>query len=188
MPAPRRAFNVLVTFLVSGLWHGAAWQFVLWGGINGGAVVGTELAKRNSPGRKATPGEIPGGEGLLPSPQTLLRMLLTFGIVCLAWVFFRAQSMSDALLILQRIALDAFSSPGYAALVTLIDDNKFVRKSLIVLLVFVLIEWVQRRRDCPLESGGYPLPVRWAAYTFLIWITLDLTPQSGGQEFIYFDF
>ena len=186
--APRRALNVVATFVLSGLWHGAAWHFVLWGGINGGAMVGSELPKRGKGSNKATADDVPGGERLLPTAGTLARMLSTFCIVCVAWVFFRAETMGDALLILGRIAQDLFSGPGYLAVATSLDGSKFARKTLVVLVLFVFIEWLQRRRGCPLELDHWRLPARWATYTLLIWATFDLVPQSGSQEFIYFTF
>jgi alginate O-acetyltransferase complex protein AlgI len=184
----RRAANVMITFLVSGFWHGAAWQFLLWGGINGGAVVCSSSPSRARKSKKATPSDVPGGDRLLPNPLTIFKITGTFAIVCLAWVFFRADTMSDALLIVQKIVNDAFSPTGYMHVATLLDSDKAARKTIVVLLLFVLIEWIQRRRECPLELIRWPLACRWAAYTVLIWATLDLLPQSGGQEFIYFEF
>ena len=49
-------------------------------------------------------------------------------------------------------------------------------------------EWIQRRQECPLTLQGWPLPLRWTAYTATIWMTLYWMPQSGGGEFIYFEF
>ncbi len=185
----RRALNVLVTFLSSGLWHGAAWRFVVWGGIHGGFVAGWQPpGSASGTGPAAARSDVPGGERMIPRLGTLLKMLLTFAIVCLTWVFFRAESLSDSLLILGKIASDAFSPAGYQAIAVMYDTDKAVRKSLVLLVALVLVEWLQRRHACPLELGRWPTPLRWATYTVLIWATLDLVPPSAGQEFIYFDF
>ncbi len=184
----RRAFNVLATFLLSGLWHGAAWQFVWWGAGHGAAVAGAGLARGRSAAARLTPDSVPGGERLVPDPRTLVRIAVTFGVTCLAWVLFRAQTMNDAFLIVSRIAEDALSGRTYLALIDRIDRDSFMETTVIVLVVFVAIEWVQRRLPCPLEISRWPLAVRWATYTTLIWLTLDLMPQSGGHEFIYFEF
>lgn len=77
----RTYFNLFVTMLLGGLWHGAAWNYLVWGGIHGGV-----LAFERSMGRKS-PYEF------LPKP---LRMLLTFIIVLIAWVFFRAANLQHA--------------------------------------------------------------------------------------------
>lgn len=179
----RRFANLLVTFLVSGLWHGAAWRFVIWGGINGIAAATT----RPGNGRE-NQSHTPGGESDLPSPKTLLHMAGTFAVICAAWVFFRATTFGDATLILQSIGRDMFSISAYQSVVEAIDQDRFLRNSIVLLLLFVTWEWVQRREECPLTFRGWPLPARWSAYSATVWLTLFLMPQTGGQEFIYFAF
>ncbi len=97
---PRWAFNVMVTFLLSGFWHGASWSFVVWGALNGLAILPSRLSPRPQTGRTA---EAPGGNEDLPRLKTLGRMALTFGVVCLGWVFFRAKTLADAALILRKM-------------------------------------------------------------------------------------
>jgi D-alanyl-lipoteichoic acid acyltransferase DltB (MBOAT superfamily) len=184
----RRALNVMITFVVSGLWHGAAWPFVVWGGINGGAVVAAQCIRPRKGEKTVSPTDVPGGERLIPHPITAFKILGTFALVCLTWVFFRAESMGDALLILQKMAVDAFSVSGYLDIAAALDSNKALRTTIIVLAIFVAVEWLQRRQECPLEISHWPLPLRWATYTAILWVSLDLVPRSGGQEFIYFEF
>jgi alginate O-acetyltransferase complex protein AlgI len=91
--------NLLLTMLLGGLWHGAAWTFVVWGALHGVALVvhrewGRRVAPASAPGRVA--------RGLGP--------LLTFGWVCLAWIFFRAPSLDVALAAVRAAVL--FDSPG----------------------------------------------------------------------------
>jgi D-alanyl-lipoteichoic acid acyltransferase DltB (MBOAT superfamily) len=195
----RRSLNLLVTFLVSGLWHGAAWRFVVWGGINGAAATGVASLKRNRQASGASnahgqavdrghSGAVPGGDADFPRPATLLRIWLTFAIVCAAWVFFRAETYGDAVGILGTIVRDAVSPTAYQAVLDSFDDNKFLRITGVLLLLFVLWEWFQRRQECPLNLSGRPLVVRWSAYTAVFWMMLYWMPQSGSQEFIYFEF
>ncbi len=95
----RKYFNVMLVFLVSGFWHGAAWTYIIWGGLNGGYQVVGEITKplrdrllaflrvnRESLGHK------------------LLQTLISFVLICVAWVFFRANSLHDAVGIFRRIA------------------------------------------------------------------------------------
>jgi D-alanyl-lipoteichoic acid acyltransferase DltB (MBOAT superfamily) len=180
---PRSALNMLVTFLVSGFWHGAAWQFLCWGGLNGVATAATAAARGT-----ASRGETPGGERLIPGPGTLVRILCTFAIVCTGWVFFRAEGMDDAWLILSKMFGDALSWPSAVAAAQVVAADRFLRTTLLVLAIFVLVEWLQRRHGCPLQLVYCPLPLRWTVYTVVFWSTLDLMPPSGGQQFIYFDF
>jgi alginate O-acetyltransferase complex protein AlgI len=92
--------NILLTMLLGGLWHGAAWTFVLWGAIHG---VWQVLERR---------GLIYGGVAPTGRRQRLLRGLITFHVVCLAWVFFRAESFTSALAMLGRLVTGWTSAPG----------------------------------------------------------------------------
>ncbi len=87
--------NLFLTMVIGGLWHGAAWKFVVWGAIHGGAMC-AERAWRRSHEPATTPG------------ARVLHWLVTFHVVCLAWVFFRADDFSAALSVLGR--LTAFGS------------------------------------------------------------------------------
>ncbi|MBV8431454.1 MAG: MBOAT family protein, partial [Solirubrobacterales bacterium] len=94
----RTAFNVFVTMLIAGLWHGAAWTFVAWGAYHGAAQVVGMLRRR---------------AGHSPADPTWTSRLITFHLVCLGWVLFRAQSFANALAVLSRLV-----HPGPAPLVT----------------------------------------------------------------------
>lgn len=179
----RRVANLLVTFLISGLWHGAAWRFVIWGGVNGVAAANPASQKSSDAATEA-----PGGDANFPRPATLLRIWSTFAVICAAWVFFRAETLGDAAFIFSAIAQDAFSVSAYQAVLDSFDQDSFLRKTAILLLLFVLWEWFQRRHECPLTFHRWTLPMRWTAYTAMLWMTLYWMPQSGGQEFIYFEF
>jgi hypothetical protein len=169
--------------LVSGLWHGAAWRFLVWGGINGLAAA----VPTGTPGGNHQ-ADVPGGDANLPRPATLLRMAVTFAVICAAWLFFRAETFADATSILYRIAADMLSGQGYRALVDSFDQDRFLRTTAILLLLFVLWEWLQRRQECPLSMDRLPVPMRWATYTAMFWLTIYWMPQTAGQEFIYFEF
>jgi alginate O-acetyltransferase complex protein AlgI len=86
---PRTYVNLLATMLLGGLWHGAAWTFVAWGGIHGAGLA----AERFHRDRRASRG-VPESDGTRPG--RVLRRVLTFHLVCLAWIFFRADSFSRA--------------------------------------------------------------------------------------------
>jgi D-alanyl-lipoteichoic acid acyltransferase DltB (MBOAT superfamily) len=117
----RQYVNMLIVFLASGLWHGPNWTYVIWGGLNGLyqvlAVVRDKLLARF--GLIATPARQIHSPASEPKPHSPIRVvvntLITFVLIMLTWVFFRARNLSDALLILQRIATlswsDTISSP-----------------------------------------------------------------------------
>ncbi|MCB0765410.1 MAG: MBOAT family protein, partial [Flavobacteriales bacterium] len=77
----------MITFLVSGLWHGASWTFIIWGALHGVYMVLGQLFRTHGPRTTATV-----VTDRLPRSRRVLQALLTFGLVALAWVFFRATS------------------------------------------------------------------------------------------------
>ena len=181
---PRRVCNVLVTFLLSGLWHGASWNFVAWGAINGLAVLPETLSSN-----RATRGvsEVAGGESILPSPKTAGRMLLTFALVCLGWIFFRAHSLSDACLIVQRIFRDVFYLEGYFLGLTRLQERPAGTFVLWMIVLVALVEWLQRREPHALTVHRWPQALRWAAYLALATAIVLAGTYSTGL-FIYFQF
>lgn len=183
-PPWRRAVNVLVTFLLSGLWHGAAWRFLVWGAVHGTAVI----AVRSGNPQWSSTADIPGGSSLLPSPRALLRMLSTFTIVCFGWIFFRAADLSQALQIIYRIVADALSPAAYDALRATLNSDPTLCTTLLLLTVFVVLEWIQRQQPHVLRLTTWPVPCRWAVYSLLIWGGLNLMPTDQVNPFIYFAF
>jgi alginate O-acetyltransferase complex protein AlgI len=174
----RQARNVMVTFLLSGLWHGASWNFVIWGGLNGLAVLPGVLW---ASGPRAGAGDVPGGERDWPSLRTVLQMTGTFLFVCVTWVFFRAATLQDALTVLGRVATGPWT---LAAVRSALDGHHLV---LGLMLGFVAVEWLARRHRHPLHWPALPRPLRWAGYTTLLWLTLWNAQPTGGA-FIYFQF
>src|SRR5207302_1258953 len=93
----RASINVIITFLLCGLWHGASWTFVIWGGVHGASLAVHRAWAVWNPLASLTNHR--GFQFAWP----LFSRLLTLGTVLLAWVFFRAQSLADAVCYLGRI-------------------------------------------------------------------------------------
>ncbi len=92
----RTAVNVLITMLIGGLWHGAGWTFVVWGGLHGvGQVVGRLRRRRRVEHGRSPDPRTPG--------EVLRARVVTFHLVCLGWVFFRAESIGSAFEVLGRL-------------------------------------------------------------------------------------
>jgi D-alanyl-lipoteichoic acid acyltransferase DltB (MBOAT superfamily) len=171
----RWVLNVMTVFLVSGLWHGASWTFVIWGGLHGlYSVVGRATSGyRESLWRHSR---------LMPL-RPLVATIVTFHLVLVAWVFFRASRTSDALLILRRGLTDWQGRvwQGDSQLTTVI--------SALSIAVLVLAEYLlQRPRPSAsaTPSFAWPVAVRWATYIVLFLCIAVLGVSSSG--FIYGNF
>jgi len=170
----RWLLNVMIVFVVSGLWHGANWTFIVWGALHGALYL---ISVRVWPQSRRMAAETPGGESLLPSAATALQMALTFFLTCLAWVFFRAASVGESLTILRKIAVDV---------VTTKPALMYKQAAIWIVLLFA-IEWVQRRYANPLHLERFPRPLRWSLYYAFAVVILLFAPMHY-TPFIYFQF
>lgn len=180
---PRWYLNLMIVFLVSGLWHGAAWTFVLWGGLHGLYVVG-DVASKSLRGKLAQR----LGLDRQPTIQVMLSGFVTFSLVCLAWVFFRANSVAEAFLLLNNLLplthFDNLNAP-WAAVVS--NPTQQMALSLGLILLLVTAHWVQEQRWPTVTLWQRPLWFRWAAY---LGLTLAIMNLGITEEvpFIYFQF
>ncbi len=186
----RTARNVLVTFVVSGLWHGAGYNYLIWGLLNGLLVMPFILWPRKrgdaAPAREggATPLAGPG----IPLASSIIPLAgsaATFVAICVTWVFFRSRTPADAWSILTRIVTD----PGLGSRSLFDGTGRFGESGMILLvLLLVGVEWFTRHRDHPLGVlAGLPRPVRWLVYTGILWAIIYSIP-SATTPFIYFQF
>jgi alginate O-acetyltransferase complex protein AlgI len=168
---PRRVFNVLVSFLVVGIWHGANWTFVVWGLLNGLYQVPGILLGRTTPRDTVAHGR------WRPSLREAAAMLGTFLLAMLAWVFFRADSLAQAAGYLGRF----FTHPGGGL------DTAYV-PYLVLCAALLGVEWLQREQPFTLRQlRRVPLPVRWAGYCALLLAVLVLGAH-GASPFVYVQF
>jgi D-alanyl-lipoteichoic acid acyltransferase DltB (MBOAT superfamily) len=168
----RQIWNICVTFTVSGLWHGANWTFVIWGALNGLYYLPLMLRGK----QKQWTGNAAEGR-LLPGLREGAAMLLTFALTLLAWVFFRAESLTHALSLLGRIFGSAWAVP---------DADRY-GQALVVALAGLLVEWLQRDKQHALDVSAWPVPVRWATY-LAAGAAVVVLGSFGSSEFIYFQF
>jgi len=149
--------NLFLTFFISGIWHGAAWTFVIWGALHGLGVLITRELERSPVYRDRVP--------------KLFKQAGVFLFVMFTWIFFRAGSLSDALLIVQRIFTAAWHDPQIPALMLV----------LIAMVWLYELAYESRLRDLLKTSG-----VRVAMAALMV-LYLCLC-SSGGGAFIYFQF
>jgi D-alanyl-lipoteichoic acid acyltransferase DltB (MBOAT superfamily) len=182
--AMRRYANVMIVFLVSGLWHaglgyGVSWGFLVWGGLNG-LYQWAGLATR---------GAWQSVSQALPrvSKSTvvlLLRVLLTFHLVAIAWVFFRAKTVGDAALILHKIGAHLSELPA------LIPYYPFTAEHTLgfgLIGLLLAVEIADERRPVAKRLAAAPVWMRWSIYYLVIFALLVLG-RWQAKEFIYMQF
>jgi len=170
--------NVFIIFLVSGFWHGPNWTFIIWGLIHALLFLPLLLFNRNRANM-----EIVAHNRMFPSIIDILRILTTFLIVTMAWVFFRAETIGEAF-----VYLTGIFDKSVLTLPSFEDGYKMIYLWLIF-GVFMLIEWLGRRGKHALESIDaikYRL-VRWSIYSFLIFM-IGMYMRTEDIPFIYFQF
>jgi D-alanyl-lipoteichoic acid acyltransferase DltB (MBOAT superfamily) len=150
--------NMALTMLISGLWHGAAWTFVIWGALH-------------ALGRFATR-ELEGTTFYRNQVPRILKQLAVFAFVTFTWIFFRAASLEDAVIILTRIIMDGWTNPEFPVL----------------MLALILSVWIYQ---FAMESRLRPiLGTKPARVGLAVGMVLYLTFFASGstQPFIYFQF
>lgn len=168
----RRTYvNLILTFLLGGLWHGAGWTFVFWGGMHG---VGLAIGRARGDARRARGASEPGAT----TGARVRQRLAVFVFVSVAWVFFRAESVGSAFAVLWRLVAG------------LGDIGGAVTLPVVALTVLgVAIQYVPRPAIERLQAGL--ARVGWAGQAAVLAVGLfliDLLGPAGAAEFLYFKF
>ncbi|MES2506002.1 MAG: MBOAT family O-acyltransferase [Verrucomicrobiota bacterium] len=160
--------NLLITMLLGGLWHGAAWTFLVWGGIHG-----LWLAFHRAFSRDGQPTSSP-----VPLWLTGVKMAITFHLVCLTWLVFRAETFTQAWALLLRLGADWQLTAYTQTTLSLIA---------FFILPWLLFEaWLERRRD---DLALLKVAWFWRALLYLYLVLMMLFfPPPMPAEFIYFHF
>ncbi|SIR25297.1 MBOAT family O-acyltransferase [Pontibacter lucknowensis] len=181
-------YNLFITFLVSGLWHGANWTFVVWGALHGFYLVFAIVTAKQ---RNA----LADSMGLRSRPLLYkwVQVLSVFALVLFSWVFFRANSIGEAFYILQSSVAGIGNIRQLIAGIDLqhilfMDQGfKVFTVSVISIMIMETVHLIQRHGSVSQLIGRRPTVVRWAFYYVAI-IAVLLFGQFGHQEFIYFQF
>ncbi len=170
----RWIFNIFVVFLVSGLWHGANWTFVIWGGLHAFyyllEFVGKKILERI------------GCDYIIKNRYyKFFKIIIIFMLVCFAWIFFRANSVSDAFLIIQKIVnYSGTLWVGMSSVTTLL--------SILLILFLGIVQVLQFNNKLSLYFSKTEIPwyIQSISYAFLI-VAIGLFGMSSNA-FIYFQF
>jgi D-alanyl-lipoteichoic acid acyltransferase DltB (MBOAT superfamily) len=166
----RTYVNVMTVFLISGLWHGANWTFVVWGGLNGLYQV-VSLAFRREHVRRT-------------GVRAFFSGLVTFHLILMTWVFFRAASLSAATTILTRVWQSASVLPRLLATRLASSDVLFL---LALIAVLLAIETLDETRPLWERVRAQPVVVRWSVYYALLFGLIVLGSWKL-QQFVYMQF
>ncbi len=187
--------NIMIAFLLSGLWHGASWTFVIWGFLHGVYYLCSGWTR---PMRSVLNERL--GLNRAPVFQGIVRTVTTFALVCFAWIFFRAANVNDAFVILVRLA-NGWTEP-------LLWQREFVEEFGVhqfdfyfgIFLIFSLLafEGIRIFSSCKVSPqkqvksfreviSRQPLVIRWAIYIVAILIIMNYG-IAEDIPFIYFQF
>ena len=165
----RTYVNLMLTMLIGGLWHGAAWTFVVWGGLHGLYLAAERFLRRRVGGRPVWR-TLPARVGL---------GLLTYALVNVTWVFFRAPDFATAARLLRSMALvDRAGAP--------VLTSWLLASAALTTVALLLVHWRMRDRELHAVAERWPaaaVGALWGAMLFLVVIT-----QGGSDAFIYFQF
>jgi len=172
---PLRQFrNLMVTMVLGGLWHGAAWTFVLWGAYHGLLLIlyrmGSALVDRFARIRNLLEQRI----------FIVLRIIVFFHLTCLGWIFFRSKSLRQIQTLLMRLVHPE----------TAIDMEKFLSviwEPLLWMGGLLIYQYLQYRKNDLLVIFRWPAAVRGAIY-FILYVLLVTHGVEGGKAFMYFQF
>lgn len=176
----RRAYlNLLITFLVSGLWHGANWTYVLWGTLHG---IGQIIEKMLHLDKTITSPK--------PIALKILRTLLTFIFCSFAWAFFRANHVRDIGYLFSHFLIGISNPITY--LKTAYTDLSLSWHSFFFLLIplipLTLFDYFSLRLNVIDKISSLSLSKRWAIYICFVLFVILLLPAGSGHQFIYFQF
>ncbi|MFA5039023.1 MAG: MBOAT family O-acyltransferase [Candidatus Omnitrophota bacterium] len=188
----RWQFNLMVTFLVSGLWHGANWTYVLWGALNGFYLLfGVWTANARAIIRRKIRLNV---SGVL---MRCCRTIVTFSLICFSWIFFRAKDVGEGFYIVRHLfegipallrkVLLTHSLSGLGQLSALPNDRGYYLTSFLVVLALIIIQIFKGNGSLRDILSRRPLAVRWVFYYALVGC-IFLFGVFNNTEFIYFQF
>jgi alginate O-acetyltransferase complex protein AlgI len=165
--------NTFIIFLVSGFWHGANWTFIVWGALHALYFLPLLITQNN----RNNLDSVAKGKSL-PTLNEFASMLLTFGLTALAWVFFRAKTVSEACSYLRNMFRFNFDGG-----IQFMEFERYSIELLLLLPLFIVIEWNSREQEHPIRG-------KWTRLKALAIVTaiLVLGVYSSPTDFIYFQF
>lgn len=165
--------NTLTIFLLSGLWHGADWSFVAWGGYHGLLVVLLILLGWNTKYDKVV-----AADRWLPSVKELLQMVCVFALATFGWILFRAETMGQFLEFMQQMCTHSLLSK---------PDIGGMSGTLLMIVLMFGVEWVMRGKKHGLDLTGVKSGVmRWMIYMAMLFVIFAFGGHAENFIYMYF--
>ncbi len=182
----RKYLNIMIVFTLSGMWHGAALHYVLWGMLSGAFQVAGDILK---PIREKAVKTLPVHTDATHRVHTVFQVLVTFGLFVVSLVFFRAPSAGSALVIFNKAVTDT----GIAQILDTppsglglgVFNLLFLLVSAVLLIIYDAVN--EKTGDAPKAIADSPRILRWGIY-YLIVVMLIMSASIGAKKFIYFEF
>ena len=179
----RHLFNLFVVFLVSGLWHGAAWTYVIWGAIHGiYQMIGVLTIKKRN-GLLAKVGLSEHSFGVV-----WFRRVMVFVLVCFSWLFFRANSTADAIHLVKTLFV-GWNTRLSAALGAMDLDLTAILTCILSIATLIIIDHILKYED---EVGGSDILLKHGSFIYYVWMIFYawavLLSKGESSTFIYFQF
>lgn len=180
---PRHYFNLLFTFSISGLWHGAAWSYVFWGTLNGVYLVLGQAKNRLLDRLGLGPSAAARTNAVMSTLRATVAVLTTFVLTCIAWIFFRAETLADGWYILTHL--------GSGWDVGRIGTEQFLLRQMPVavgsIVLLEVLQYVHSRVSLATLFDRLAMPLRWSAYVTAVFGVVMFGVYRKTQ-FIYFQF
>lgn len=179
-------YNLIITFLVSGLWHGANWTFVIWGALHGSFLIFAIIFAQ--PKEKINQ--------FIKNRNIFLNKIfdvsITFILVAFAWIFFRSNNINDAIYVISNLNFNVTEllnldelSMQFRGLGLFKED---IIKCMFLILMLCLYSTYERSEDVWKKLQKKPRWIRWSIYYILVYGILFVAPHSNVNNFIYFQF
>lgn len=175
--------NLFITFMLSGLWHGANWTYIIWGSINGLYLVveNITLSKRQTMAKQL-------GLIRIPFIHKIIKVTITFSLICFSWIFFRANTINDAVYVIMNMFSNLEESIQDITSTNLGSTKYELLISGFSLAILFTMECIQRGQSIRQQIATIPAYQRLVIYFTLLMFIIMFGVFNNQQQFIYFQF
>lgn len=175
----RHCLNLMITFLVSGFWHGSSFTFILWGGIHGLLqIIETFLYPKTRKGE------------VVVRKKHWWQLPITFILLCFTWIFFRVNTIQDAIWVIYKLFWDASRPLNYLKTAAICLDMPYISMVglLLPVIILAIYDGISLKQDVIQLISRQKFFVRWPIYVLLLVVIALFSNKGIATEFIYMQF